>query len=93
MKNREIKNLSLVKLAKLLPSEVKTDNDIFFLNLDKTDNGYWCINYSNVEIVKELLPRVKMTHNETLHSEGGKDLTTAMSKMLIYLIENKLINL
>ena len=80
------------ELGEMLPSDVATKKDMFFLSIDKL-NGHWSVCYSNSKLEEKLLPKCVITHKETLYSVMEKNLSEAMGKMLQYLIKNKLIEI
>ena len=74
---------TVAELGELLPTQIKFDNQNIFLSIEKKSNlndnkCSWLISYGNGNCL------------ELLESFNSKNLTDALTEMLIYLIKNKL---
>lgn len=79
------------ELMEMLPSEIETKDNIYFLKINKFEKDYYGVMYANLKMMKKYLPKVKLTHDKTLHSETDKNFCNCLAKIYLYLKYNNLL--
>lgn len=79
------------ELGDMLPSEIETEHNIFFLEIDKVGMEKWGVVYRNKKLLGGEISKARFMHSETLHGVIADTEAEARGKMLVYLLEQGLI--